>query len=367
MRIGFDARPLVPPLTGVGVWLRELLSALAEATSWELTLHLPRRRALALELPRQAAVVASGLPLPGTLWLATTAFSQIQGCDAFVGTLGILPRRLATPAVLVLHDLTPRTRPHHHRLANRFCFNAYLEESLAQARVVVCDSHATANKLASLLPGWAKDTRVIPLAVSPFFAPGEEDPASVQERFSQGRPFILQLGTLEPRKGITTLLAAHDALLAANPQAPDLVLAGAKGWGGNFLTKALARHRFPERVHLPGYVTREEARSLLRCAEVVVLASEEEGFGLPLAEAMACGAACVASDDPALVEVAGGSALHFPRRNPKALAAALEEALVLANNARLRQLALARAQALRWDVVLPHWLSLLVELAGQQG
>ena len=367
MRIGFDARPLFPPLTGVGVWLSELLAELARATTWELVLHLPRRGTIELALPRPATVVAPPLPLPGTLWLATSAAAQIRGCQVFVGTLGILPRRLTTSAVLVLHDLTPRTRPHHHRLANRFCFNAYLEESLARAEVVVCDSRATATQLATLLPGRARDTRVIPLAVSGFFTPGEEDAAAVRDRFSQGRRFILQLGTLEPRKGLATLLAAHDALLSENPEAPDLVLAGGRGWGGDFLAAALARHRFPERVHLPGYVTREEARSLLRCAEVVVLASEEEGFGLPLAEGMACGAACVASDAAALVEVAAGAVLHFPRGNAGALAAALREALGPATNARLRERALDRAQALRWEAVLPRWVELLLEVGRGEG
>ncbi|MEW5877346.1 MAG: glycosyltransferase family 4 protein [Acidobacteriota bacterium] len=368
MRIAFDARPLVGPRTGVGVWLEGLLRHLAQATPWALELHLPRPAEVGLRgFPRELPVLAPRLPLPGTLWLVTTAARQVQGADIFVGTLGILPRRLQTPSVLVLHDLTPRTRPHHHRLANRFCFNAYVEESLAQANVVVCSSHATAHRLATLLPGWARDVRVIPLAVDGFFSPGEEDRAAVEAKFAQGRPLIVQLGTLEPRKGVDTLILAHDLLLAENPQAPDLVLAGGRGWGGDFVERALARHRQPQRVHCPGYVTREEARALLRAAQLVVLASEEEGFGLPLAEALCCGAACVASNEEALVEVAAGAALHVPPRDPQALAQALGTALRPEVQADLRQRAAVRAPELRWDRVWPQWVLLLSELAGSPG
>lgn len=366
MRIAFDARPLLGPRTGVGVWLSGLLRELAAATTWELELHLPRWEDPRVQgLARHARVFAPPLPLPGTLWLVTAAAHQVQGANAFVGTLGILPRRLATPSVLVLHDLTPRTRPHHHRLANRFCFNAYVEESLTQADVVVCGSHATARRLAQVFPGRARDVRVIPLAVDDFFSPGREVEAAA--RFAQGRPFIVQLGTLEPRKGVDTLILAHDLLLAENPEAPDLVLAGGRGWGGDFVQRALARHRQPQRVHLPGYVSREEARALLRSAQVVVLASEEEGFGLPLAEALCCGAACVTSDEEALVEVAGGAAMHVPRRDPPALAQALAAALRPEIQADLRQRATARAQDLRWDKVSPQWVSLLSELGGGRG
>lgn len=368
MRIAFDGRPLLGPRTGVGVWLEGLLRQLATSTSWELELHLPRQADPGLQgLVRPPRFSWPPLPMPGTLWLITAAARQVREADVYVATLGILPRRLLTPSVLVLHDLTPRTRPYRHRLANRFCFNAYVEESLAQADVVVCSSHATAHRLRQVFPGRARHVRVIPLAVDAFFSPGPEDTAAVEARFAGGRPFIVQLGTLEPRKGVEILIAAHDLLLAEHPQAPDLVLAGGQGWGGGFVQRALARHRQPERVHLAGYVTREEARALLRTAQVVVLASEEEGFGLPLAEALCCGAACVASAEEALMEVASGAALHVPQRRPQAWAQALATALRQEVQADLRQKATERAPHLRWDKVLPQWVWLLSELGEGRG
>ncbi|MGV8041309.1 MAG: glycosyltransferase [Thermoanaerobaculaceae bacterium] len=98
------------------------------------------------------------------------------------------------------------------------------------------------------------------------------------------------------------------------------MLAGGGGWGGDWLRRALDAHPRADRVHLPGYVSRETARALLRHAEAVVLASEEEGFGLPLAEALACGAPCAISDEAALAEVAGGCARVFRRGDAAGLA-----------------------------------------------
>jgi glycosyltransferase involved in cell wall biosynthesis len=370
MRIAFDARPLLGQRTGVGVWLEGLVRGLAVDASTSLLACLPRRAAIGLDdLGDRVETVAPPAPLPGTIWLHTLAAPLVAGrADVYVATLGILPRRLTLPSVLVVHDLTPLTRPHHHTLANRFCFNAYLAESLAAATAIVCVSEATRQRLEAWFPRAGAAARVVGNGVDAFFAPGggAAEAAAVRTRLAGGRPFVVQLGTLEPRKGIATLLAAHSELLRAMPDAPDLVLAGGSGWGGGWLTQALARHGAPERVHLVGYVSRADARALFRHAEAVVLAAEEEGFGMPLAQALACGALCIASDEPALVELAAGAATHFPRGDAATLAAALESVLAGGDGAERRATALVRAAELRWERPLARWRELLAEVAAAQ-
>lgn len=367
MRIACDGRPLLGQRTGVGVWLSGLLRVLAADEANRILLCLPRPAGeLGLgELAGRVEILTPPLPMLGTLWLTTVAGPALAGkADLYLGSLGILPRRLPLPAVNVVHDLTPRTRPHHHTLANRFCFNAYFEESVTAATVVVCDSEATRQRLAQVLPRQAEEAVVIPPGLDGFFSPPPPGatPEAVRGRFAGGRPFIVQLGTVEPRKGVATLVEAHARLVRAGAGAPDLVVAGALGWGRGALEQALARHPEPARVHLPGYVSREDARELLRHAEVVVVAAEEEGFGLPLAEAMACGAVCVASDELALVEVSGGAVVHVPRGNAEAFAAAIAKLLVAPDREARRQRAVERAARFAWERVAPAWRQLLAGL-----
>lgn len=361
--IAFDARPLLGSRTGVGWWLAGLLRELAARTDWRFVLAVPRPvEDLGLDgLDDRAVILAPPVRLPGTLWLQTLAGPAASvGSSAYVGTLGILPRRLGVPAALAVHDLTPISRPRHHTLANRFCFSAYFGESLERADELVCASVATRERLATFDARHAARARVIALAADPFFSPppAGETADAVRRQLAGGRPFVVQLGTLEPRKGIATLLQAHARLLAADPAAPDLVLAGGGGWGGDWLRRALDAHPRADRVHLPGYVSRETARALLRHAEAVVLASEEEGFGLPLAEALACGAPCAISDEAALVEVAGGCARVFRRGDAAGLAGALGRTLA-GDRPRLREQSLARARQLTWDGPAAAWVSLL--------
>lgn len=364
--IAFDARPLLGSRTGVGWWLAGLLRELAARTDWRFVLALPRPVGdLGLgTLDDRAVVLAPPVRLPGTLWLQTLAGPSVsRQASVYVGTLGILPRRLGIPAALAIHDLTPISRPQHHTLANRFCFSAYFGESLERADELVCASAATRERLGRFDSRHAARARVVPLAADPFFSPPPpgETGDTVRRQLAGGRPFIVQLGTLEPRKGIPTLLTAHAQLLLARPETPDLVLAGGSGWGGDWLRTALEAHPQPETVHLPGYVSREDARALLRHAEAVVLASQEEGFGLPLAEALACGAPCVISDEAALVEVAGGCARVFRRGDAPGLAAALARTLSL-DRALLASQSLVRARQLAWEGPAAAWVSLVTAL-----
>ncbi len=370
MNIACDARALVGPRTGVGTWTVEVMSRLARTPGWRVELMAHRPFTPPGELAAGGAVVvpppAPGLP--GTLWLQWVLPARLRRRPGtvFVGSLAMVPRRCPVPAVAVVHDLTPRLIPHRHTLKNRFCFNAYLEDSLAEAEVVVVPSLATREALLQLFPRVQEKVRVIGEGASERFrpeaAPGEA--AAMRARHAGGRPYILALGTLEPRKGIPELVRAWSELALEDPGVPDLVLAGAVGWGAGPILAAVKRSPAASRIHLPGYVPAEDLPALLRSAELFVLPSEAEGFGLPLAEALCCGVPSIASEAPALREVAGGAALHVPAHHPEALARAMRRALAPDERRRLREAALRRAPALRWEPVIAAWRALLEELAG---
>ncbi len=370
MNIACDARALVGPTTGVGTWTAQIMGGLARVPGWEVLLAASRPLTLPPELARATVLAPPRLSVPGTLWLHTALPRALEhaGADVFVAALAVVPRRCPVPAVAVVHDLTPRSHPHRHTLANRFCFNAYVEESLERARAVVAVSAATAQDVTMTFPRLRGRVRTICNGVDPFFSPAPQDAdgAAVRERFSGGRPFLLHLGTLEPRKGLVTLVDAWEDVAEKDAATPDLVLAGAPGWDRGALVRRVAASPRRARIHLPGYVSRDDARSLLRHAAAFVLASEAEGFGLPLAEALCCGAPCVASDIPAAREVAGDAALFALPCDAAALADALREVLVPAAADELRRRAAVRAADLGWEPAVAAWRTLLEEIVGER-
>jgi glycosyltransferase involved in cell wall biosynthesis len=365
MNIACDGRALVGAHTGVGTWTTQVMSGLAREGAG--TVHLAASRTIRLppELSHPAVQTVPGPPLamPGTLWLHTVLPARLQTipADVWIASLAIVPRRCPVPAVAMVHDLTPRTHPFRHTLANRFAFNAYIEESLERAAAVVVGTQATENEVLSAFPHVRSRLHRIGYGVDDFYSPAPEgdDGDATRHRFSEGRPFILHLGTLEPRKRITDLVAAWERLHDYSSEVPDLVIAGAKGWGTKKIIARIEDSPLSERIHLPGYVEPAEARDLLRHAAVFALVSEVEGFGLPLAEAISCGTACVATDIPALREAGGNAALFVPPANPEELAVALIRALEPETSMDLRKRAEARAFNLRWRPIVAAWHSLL--------
>lgn len=370
MNIACDGRALIGPLTGVGRWTVEVASGLVGRWGHHVVLAASKPFDLPVRLrhPAVGALPTPAIPWPGTLWLHTALPAALHrsGVDVYLAPLAIVPRRCPVPAVAVVHDVTPRTHPHRHTLANRFCFNAYLEESLDRAAVVVASSRGTEDLLRQLVPRARRRVVRIPLGVDASFRPPhpDDDGDRVRRRFAAGRRYILHLGTLEPRKGLLDLVGAWERLAGRGDEPPDLVLAGVRGWGWKAIAARLATSSRSERIHLPGYVSDEDAVALLQHAEVFVLASEAEGWGLPLGEAIACGTPCVASDIPPLREVAGDAALFAPAGDPDALARAVAAAIEPAAARALRERAAARAPALRWEPVVDRWHELLTEVAG---
>jgi glycosyltransferase involved in cell wall biosynthesis len=368
MNIACDARALIGPTTGVGRWTSEVMGGLAARHGHRVLLAAskpfepegPLRADGVTCLPRPA------VPWPGTLWIqaALPGLLGRSAADVHVGSLAVLPRRASIPMISMVHDITPRTHPAHHTLANRICFNAYIASSLAGAARVVVGSAATEAELLRHFPEVAPKVVRIGYGVDRYFspAPAGDTGARLRERFTGGRPFVLHLGTLEPRKGLVNLVEAWDALVRRDPETPDLVLAGRPGWDLGPLEQAIARVAQPDRLHRPGYVSREDGRELLRHAALFVLASEVEGFGLPLAEAVACHSPCVAADIPALRESGGEAPVFVPPGDSGALGDGMARALDPAENRRLRAVSAARAQGLSWEPVIDAWHGLLTEV-----
>lgn len=365
MNIGCDGRALVGPRTGVGVWTERIAGGLAMAGAGKI--HLAATRAIELAdeevPPGLEAVPPPRRPVLGPVWLNTAVPRLVRSLelDVWIGSLAILPVRCPAPMVAMVHDLTPLTVPSRHTLRNRLVFRLLLKPSLRVATVVVAGTAATAEEVRTAYP-WVEDKMIeIGYGVDEWYSPAPEDDdgSKTRRRFSAGRPYILHLGTLEPRKGIQTVVEAWERLGDEQPDPPDLVIAGGRGWGTGPILDRIRSSTAADRIHLPGYVERSDARDLLRHAEVFVLASEAEGFGLPLAESISCGTPAVASDLPVLREAAGSAAVFCRVGDPLSFSDGLRAALDPDTAGELRRTALERASGMRWGPVVDRWAELV--------
>lgn len=322
MRIAVDARSLSGERTGVGRTLEGLYGAwfrLFPADS--VVLLSPRPVQVPEALAGRVEVRPPARPrLPGTLWLQTLAPAEAlrEGADLFHGPLGVLPLASPLPGIVTVHDLTPVLHPEWHDRRNVAGFAPFLPATVRRAARVVCVSHATLADLLLACPEAEGKASVVPNGLVPAAPPEGGRPHE--------RPYVLSLGTLEPRKNHERLVAALESVWDRRPDFPDLVLAGGDGWGMPGFAERLARSRHAPRIVRTGWVSPGRATALLRGARLLAYPSLAEGFGLPALEAMAEGIPVVASSSSSLPEVVGDAGLLPDPSDVRAIAAALERA-----------------------------------------
>jgi glycosyltransferase involved in cell wall biosynthesis len=253
------------------------------------------------------------------------------------------------PLVVTVHDtvrwthsetLTPRGVRRHRTMITR---------AACTADPIVVPSEAVRVELGELLPGSRDRTHVLGACVSPALLaePDGQRGAEVTRRLRLPEAFLLSLATLEPRKGLDVLVKA----LAALPDGPPLLVVGQLRWGNVELAATVRQVGLREnRVRILGRLCDGELGVVLRRATLLVAPSRAEGFGLPVAEAMAVGTPDVCSDAPALVEIAAGPAAVVPRDSPARLADLIGELLGdAAARRRMVVAGLARAPRFDWD------------------
>ncbi len=382
--VAVDLRALVPESTGIGVYTRELLAALLERGRIDF-LGLAHRepRGAAELVARGLRIEHQGAPL-GVVWQQLVlprhlARLRSRGeVDLFWSPLQTLPVRCPVPAVVSVHDLTVLLLPDTHRAKVRWSQLPFLERSLARARRVVAVSEATARDLEDQFPGAffgrPGKLRVIPHGVSPAFRPAAEaERDAIRRELGCPDGYLLYVGTLEPRKNVSAVLDAWLALRRDDPSTtPPLVLAGGYGWRSKALLRRIGRIAATEvgageaaslpGLRLLGRVDDALLARLYRGATLFVYPSFYEGFGLPVAEAMASGVPVVTSDRSSLPEVVGDAGLLVRPEDPSLLAGALRH--LLEDPSRRRELALRgleRVRAFRWETAAAAMEEVLLE------
>lgn len=326
VRIGIDGRPLLGARTGIGRYVADLCEALdrqcPEATFFA---YVPQLQDVALPSPRWHLRAPERLPpkAGGYFWFKFMSRGLVarDQLDWFLATRTLLPcLEAGVRSVSIVYDLNHVVTPESMTLLNRLAHVRYFRKDVLAATKVAAISRGTARRLEEYCG--RRCEAIIQPRTSPHFRPADDTAIGrARTRFRLPDRYLLSVGTLEPRKNIDALLEAFQRLRARGElDGYVLALAGSQGWKTGSLARRIAEAA-PHVVRL-GYVPDEVLPALYSGAAAFILPSLYEGFGMPVAEAAACGTPVVCTDLPELREASRGLATHVAP-DPDSIAAGI--------------------------------------------
>ncbi len=365
MRVVIDATPLLVRSAGVKNYLYHWIMHLRRAAGPNVIgtfPNLPAVRALTHEasvagpLRTAGGLAALGLsnhtPIP-LLDLMTA------GADVFHASVLVRhpPRRARLTATV--HDLTGFLMPELHPHANLVAESSFAQLAKRAHRLIAVSECTRLDAIRVLGIAPEKITTIHSGIADAFFDPPVESVERVRLQYGLVRPFVLFVGTIEPRKNLDLLLDAFESLPLVLRDQYQLVIAGPVGWNSE---RTVSRLRM---VRYLGYIPEPDLAPLTAAAEAFVYPSLYEGFGFPVAQAMAAGVPVITSNVSSLPEIAGGAALLVDPRSQSELHSAL--ARLLTSQDLRSSLAAAgrdRARKFRWTECAAKSLAFFHEAAG---
>jgi glycosyltransferase involved in cell wall biosynthesis len=271
--------------------------------------------------------------------------------DVLHGTVNVVPLLAMVPAVVTIHDLSFLHVPDRFAPAKVAYLTRLVKWSTRHATHVIAVSEYTRNDLIRSFDLDESRVSVVYSGVDPGFRPVSLDESTeIRQKTTAGRPYILHVGTLEPRKNIDVLLRAFAACRREDDIPHLLVLVGAKGWMYSRLFALTHDLGLEDHVRFVDYVRPETLPLWYNGADVLVYPSAYEGFGLPVLEAMASGLPVITSASSAMSELAGGACLTVAPGSQEALQLALARMLTQTDlRASLRRAGLERAARFSWE------------------
>lgn len=385
MRIAIDYTAAARQGGGIGRYARELITAILRAPNPHTFTLLTATAGLGERWSREQARLREVAPdlarlkfraLPLTddwmarLWqrlrLPLPAEALTGGCEGFYSPDFVLPPlRPRTPALLTIHDLSFLRHPETFTAPLRRYLETCVPRSVRRATHILADSEATRRDILELLDVAPERVSVLYSGVSPHFTPTAEpdERARLHTRYRIGaRPYILSVGTLQPRKNYVRLMEACAPLNRAGNV--ELVIVGQPAWLAEPILEAAARRAY---VHILGFVDDGDLPALYRQATAFAFPSLYEGFGIPPLEALACGTPVVASSASSVPEVVGDAGIQVDPLDVDGWTAALRR---VCEDAALRAALIARgtkrAAHFTWEAAAQRWLALVEETVNRQ-
>ena len=283
-------------------------------------------------------------------WLRRGAAKTVGAVDIYHAPSPEVPPDIDARFVVTVHDLIYKTYPQGHTQETLALSEAQFQSFIPRAARIICSSRSTQDDVHRYFPAVKSKTCYIYQGVDTNFfysLPHWEISSTRKMMRDKGivEPFILFVGTIEPRKNLKGLLEAFARLKQKRIFKGKLVVAGMIGWKGGGLTGLIEHLGIKDEVIFLGFIANDHLRALYNLAEVFVFPSFYEGFGYPILEAFSCGAAVVTSNMSSCPELAADAALTVDPADPDKIAQAIARVIQDAGlRNTLRQKALARAQ-----------------------
>lgn len=352
VRIGIDARLMAYRQGGISNYTRYLLSALAELdpeTEYRVIRHRRDQTRAEMGPNFRRATVWTPCHHPLERW-ALGAEVALLRLDLLHSPDFIPPAFGARHFVITVHDLHFLYYPQFLTEESRRYYNAQIKWAVARADHILAVSEATRQDLVRLLGVPPGKVTVTYEGVTPNFRPLPlPQVRETLNRYNLESGYLLFVGTLEPRKNLTGLLAAYRILLDRKETGQPLVVVGRRGWLYEEIDRRVESLNLQAHVRFLHTVPDEDLPALYNGAALLAMPSFYEGFGLPALEAMACGTPVLISDRGSLPEVAGAAAVVVNPDDPEEMASGM--ARVLGNpdlQTRLREAGLAHAARFTW-------------------
>lgn len=356
MRVLLDYRAALSQRTGVGEYAHQIAAALVKRYAGagksdpllELTLFSSSWRDRLTRAPELAAAAVVDRRVP--VRLLNLAWHRLEwppaerlagaGFDVVHSLHPLLMPATDAAQVVTVYDLSFLKHPERTRAEIRRDYPALARSHAQRADHVIVISEYTASDAAAMLDV-PRDRMTICRPGAPDWTPRSRQPE---------RGYVLFFGTLEPRKNIGALLDAYERLATRRTDLPELVLAGKPTAEAEAWMPRLARPPLDRVVRLAGYIAPEQRQRIYEGARLLVQPSFDEGFGMPVLEAMTLGVPVVAADRGALPEVLGDAGTLVNASDPEALAAAIASVIDRDDLARAQgEAGVIRAREFSWD------------------
>ncbi|MBL0128057.1 MAG: glycosyltransferase family 4 protein [Flavobacteriales bacterium] len=359
MRIAVNTRLLLPnKLEGIGWFTHETLSRIVKAhPEHEFFFLFDRafdpRFVYAPNVHPVVMFPPTRHPVLYRIWFDWLLPRKLKALkvDAFISPDGFLALHSAIPTLAVIHDLNFEHYPEDLPKKYSNYYRTYFPRFARHATRLATVSEFSRRDIAAHYEVDPTHIDVVYNGVSTVYAPlAESEKQGVRDRFTEGKHYIICVGSLHPRKNIARLLMAFDQMITSHPSELRLLIVGERFWWDERMEQAWSQLEHPDRVIFTGRLEQDQLRLAMGGAEVLAFTSYFEGFGIPVAEAMRCGVPVVAAEATCLPEIAGDAAHYCDPFSVADISRALHEVCTdpaLAD--QLRKAGLKRSTRYNWD------------------